>query len=66
MGESHEDLKTLEAMKAELDSALEKARTLGTGDGDEGGSIYQVVLSANTIVGKEIEAVRNIVGPHER
>lgn len=53
-------------MKAELDSALEKAKTLGKGNGGEGGSVYQAVLSANTIVGRDIEAVRRIVGSHER
>jgi hypothetical protein len=65
MGEPHEDLQTLEAMKVELDSVLEKAERLGKGNGGGGGSIYQSVLAVNTVVGKEIEAVRRIVGPHQ-
>ncbi len=38
MGESHEDLKSLEAMKAELNSALKKAKMLRKGNRGEGGS----------------------------
>jgi hypothetical protein len=52
-------------MKGRLAETGEMAKTLGLGNGGEAGSIYQAVVQVSAMVDNEIEAVRNIVGPHE-
>jgi len=40
MGQPHEDLQTLYAMKGRLEETGQMAKTLGLDDGGEAGSIY--------------------------
>ena len=65
MGQPHEDLQTLYAMKGRLDETGEMARSLGLDNGGEAGNIYQALAQVSAMVDNEIQAVRNIVGPHE-
>jgi hypothetical protein len=65
MGQPHEDLQTLYAMKGRLEESAEMAKTLGLGNGGEAGSIYQGLVQVSALVDNEIKAVRNIVGPQE-
>jgi hypothetical protein len=65
MGQPHEDLRTLEAMKKKLNDASEMAKTLGLDNGGEAGSIYQSLVQVNVLIDNEINAVRRIVGPRE-
>jgi hypothetical protein len=65
MGQPHEDLQQLYAMKGRLEELAEMAKTLGLDNGGEAGSIYQALVQVSVMVDSEINAVRNIVGPHE-
>jgi hypothetical protein len=65
MGQPHEDLQTLYAMKGRLEETGEMARTLGLDDGGKAGIIYQALVQVSSMVDNEIQCVRNIVGPHE-
>jgi hypothetical protein len=65
MGQPHEDLQTLYAMKGRLEETGEMAKTLGLDNGGEAGSIYQALVQVSALVDNEIKAMRNIVDPHE-
>jgi hypothetical protein len=65
VGQPHEDLQTLYAMKGRLEETGEMAKTLGLGNGGEAGSIYQALVQVSALVDNEIKAMRNIVDPHE-
>jgi hypothetical protein len=65
MGQPHEDLQTLYAMKGRLEETGEMARTLGLDNGGEAGNIYQALVQVSALVDNEIKATRNIVDPHE-
>ncbi len=65
MGQPHEELQTLYAMKGRLEETGEMAKTLGLDNGGEAGSIYQALVQVSALVDSEIKAVRNIVDPHE-
>jgi hypothetical protein len=65
MGQPHEDLQTLYAMKGRLEETGQMAKTLGLDNGGEAGSIYQALVQVSSMVDNEIRSVRNIVGPHE-
>jgi hypothetical protein len=65
MGQPHQDLQTLYAMKGRLEETGEMAKTLGLDNGGEAGSIYQALVQVSALVDSEIKAVRNIVDPHE-
>jgi hypothetical protein len=65
MGQPHEDLQTLYAMKGRLEETGEMAKTLGLGNGGEAGTIYQALVQVSALVDNEIRAVRNIVDPQE-
>jgi hypothetical protein len=66
MGQPHEDLQTLYAMKGRLEETAEMAKTLGLDNGGEAGSIYQGLVQVSALVDNEIQATRNIVGPEDR
>jgi hypothetical protein len=66
MGQPHEDLQTLYAMKGRLEETAEMAKTLGLDNGGEAGSIYQSLVQVSALVDNEIQATRNIVGPEDR
>jgi len=66
MGQPHEDLQTLYAMKGRLEETGEMAKTLGLDNGGEAGNIYQALVQVSALVDNEIlKAMRNIVDPHE-
>jgi hypothetical protein len=65
MGQPHEDLQTLYAMKGRLEETGEMAKTLGLDNGGEAGTIYQALVQVSALVDNEIKAMRNIVDPHE-
>jgi hypothetical protein len=65
MGQPHEDLQTLYAMKGRLEETGEMAKTLGIDNGGEAGNIYQALVQVSALVDNEIKAMRNIVDPHE-
>jgi hypothetical protein len=65
MGQPHEDLQTLYAMKGRLEETADMAKTLGLDNGGEAGSIYQALVRVSALVDNEIKAMRNIVDPHE-
>jgi hypothetical protein len=65
MGQPHEDLQTLYAMKGRLEETSQMAKTLGLDNGGEAGNIYQALVQVNSMVDNEIQSVRTIVGPHE-
>jgi hypothetical protein len=65
MGQPHQDLQTLYAMKGRLEETGDMAKTLGLDNGGEAGSIYQALVQVSALVDSEIKAVRNIVDPHE-
>src|SRR5215207_6464411 len=65
MGQPHEDLQTLYAMKGRLEESGEMAKTLGLDNGGEAGNIYQALVQVSALVDNEIKAMRNIVDPHE-
>jgi hypothetical protein len=65
MGQPHEDLQTLYAMKGRLEETGEMAKTLGLDNGGEAGNIYQALVQVSALVDNEIKAMRNMVDPHE-
>jgi hypothetical protein len=65
VGQPHEDLQTLYAMKGRLEETGEMAKTLGLDNGGEAGNIYQALVQVSALVDNEIKAMRNIVDPHE-
>jgi hypothetical protein len=65
MGQPHEDLQTLYAMKGRLEETGELAKTLGLDNGGEAGTIYRALVQVSALVDNEIKAMRNIVDPHE-
>jgi hypothetical protein len=65
VGQPHEDLQTLYAMKGRLEETGQMAKTLGLDNGGEAGNIYQALVQVSALVDNEIKAMRNIVDPHE-
>ena len=65
MGQPHEDLQTLYAMKGRLEETGEMAKTLGLDNGGKTGTIYQALVQVSALVDNEIKATRNIVDPPE-
>jgi hypothetical protein len=65
MGQPHEDLQILYAMKGRLEETGEMAKTLGLDNGGEAGNIYQALVQVSALVDNEIKSMRKIVDPHE-
>jgi hypothetical protein len=65
VGEPHEDLQTLYAIKGRLEESADMAKSLGLGNGGEAGNIYQGLVQVGVVVDSEIEAVRKMVDPQE-
>jgi hypothetical protein len=49
MGQPHEDLQTLYAMKGRLEETGQMAKTLGLDNGGEAGSIYQALVQVSSM-----------------